>query len=188
MTRPEILTHPQIPPPLHGLAPRTVKGKKWWDQQRQIAYAKHDFHCHACGVPKSQARYRKILEAHESYKIDWAVGRVELEEIVALCHSCHNFIHRGLMEVLVEIGKMPKHKMSEILRHGDRILQEANLRKQPIPDVWAPWAEWVLVIDGVEFPGRFESEQEWLSYFEWLNRIGRKDTDQTLEAFRDGKH
>ena len=91
MTRPELLMHPQIPPPLHGLAPRVVMGRKWWDEQRRIAYAKHDDKCHCCGIHKSKAKYRKVLEAHEAYKIDWTAGRAELEEIVALCHSCHPF-------------------------------------------------------------------------------------------------
>lgn len=105
-TRPELLLHPTIPPPLHGLAPREVLGRSWWDVVRREAYEKYDDHCHACGTHISKALYHrtsspskfKSLEAHEAYNIDYDTCTVNLEEIVALCHCCHNYIqlHRTL--------------------------------------------------------------------------------------------
>jgi hypothetical protein len=186
MIRPEILLHPQIPPPLHGLAPRVVMGRKWWDKKRREAYDKYDQKCHCCGIHKTKAKYKKLLEGHEAYEIDWGFGRVQLEEIVALCHSCHNYIHRGLMEVLVSLGKMPEGKMQDILSHGSKIIQEAGLTPSSIPEEWASWSRWVLIIDGIEHPGRFSSEEEWHSYYQWLNTTGRKDSAAMLEAFHDG--
>lgn len=160
-------------------------GRKWWDEHRREAYAKHDQTCHACGIHKTKAKYKKLLEAHEAYKIDWLQGRVELEEIVALCHSCHNYIHRGLMEVMVSIGRMPEGKMLDILAHGERLV--ADLEPYVIPEVWAPWSAWHLVIDGAEYAGRFYTEEEWHSYYQWLNTTGRKDSKELLEAFRNGR-
>lgn len=72
---PGILTHPNIPKPLHGVTPRTIKGSGWWNKVRRAAYAVHDDHCHACGEHKSK-NPRGWLEAHEVYSIDYARGRV----------------------------------------------------------------------------------------------------------------
>src|SRR5678815_897106 len=74
--RPEILLQQQIPQPMHGVAPRTVLGDKWWNAERTAAYKSTAFHCLACGVHKSCAEYHKWLEAHEQYEIDYLLGRM----------------------------------------------------------------------------------------------------------------
>lgn len=125
--RPELLTHPNIPKPLHGLAPREILGREWWDQERRKAYAKHGHHCWACGIHKQDARYHRWLEAHESYDINYLAGRMEMTEIVALCHSCHNFIHTGRMTALWQRGLFDTRKATHILQHGFKILKTAGL-------------------------------------------------------------
>lgn len=122
-TRPELLLHPNVPKPLHGINPRTIMGKVWWDEQRQLAYTKHDYHCWACGIHKSIAKYRQWLEAHEVYAIDYATGRVEMVEVCALCHSCHNYIHSGRMQMLAIAEQFPADKYLDILAHGEATLK-----------------------------------------------------------------
>ena len=45
--KPEILIHPHIPKPLHGISPRSIMGKDWWDRERQRVYKSTNFHCAA---------------------------------------------------------------------------------------------------------------------------------------------
>lgn len=167
--RPEILLHPQIPKPLHGLNPRTLKGDRWWNEQRRAAYERSRYRCNACGVHKLVAKYHMWLEAHELYAIDYALGRMEMREIVALCHACHNYIHAGRMEALVRDGKMADERRREILDHGDAVLKKAGLKKpKPIDESTtrvAPWAKWHLVLDGKVYPTRFKDIGAWAQHY-----------------------
>lgn len=160
--RPELLLHQLIPPPLHGLAPRVIKGQVWWDKQRKAAAAKNNDKCWACNVHKTKAKRFKRLEGHEAYKIDSISGRCELDEIVSLCHYCHNYIHHGRLRVLIQNGTLPRYLYEEIIAHGDKII--AGLHK-PEQIIIGDWAKWYLVIDGVIYHGRFRSEQDWIDHY-----------------------
>lgn len=121
---PEILLHPNLPSPLHGLNPRTINGRSWWDKQRKAAYKLHDNHCHACGIHKSKARYRRWLEAHEMYDIDYKAQTMTFTHVVALCQSCHNYIHSGRLTHLWQAGQVSTVKALAILQHGNNLLTE----------------------------------------------------------------
>lgn len=129
--RPDLLLHPNIPKPLHGLNPRSLLGKEWWDEQRFRAYAEYNYRCWACGVPKAQASYHSWLEGHEYYRIDYPAGRAEMVEVVALCHACHNFIHNGRLISLYDKGEIEEEKICAILYHGFAVLKEAGLPPNP---------------------------------------------------------
>jgi len=125
---PKILTHPNIPKPLHGVNPRSVLGDLWWDHHRKEAYAKHDDRCWACGIHKKRADWHQWLEGHEFYDINYSAGTVELVEIVALCHSCHNFIHSGRLWALLEKGEISEFKWHVIMKRGIEICKHAGIR------------------------------------------------------------
>jgi hypothetical protein len=164
---PSILLHPTIPLPLHGLNPRTMKGKSWWDGVRQIAYATNDFRCWACNVHKSKAKYHRWLEAHEAYKIDYLKGRMELDLIVALCHSCHNFIHKGRLSILQDSGKITEEKFLDIITHGVSVLEEAGLSLlRPFDELeHVSWEDWRFVLDGEEFAPLFATQKDWEEHY-----------------------
>ena len=196
--RPQILTHPNIPKPLHGVAPRAIKGREWWDKTRQEAYKATNFRCAACGIHKNSAAWHPWLEAHEYYDVDYKNGVVRLIEIVALCHSCHNFIHSGRMTALWEKKEIESGKAKLILEHGFRQLRRIKAKPNPVaamlwcrikglPDPEAvlksagikpqvvepwrsvPWDEWYLDFEGRWHYSLFEDEEDWAAHYNQMN-------------------
>lgn len=168
----EILLHPNIPKPLHGVNPRSIKGQEWWDVVRQKAYASMDYHCHACGVHKSEAEYHNWLEAHEVFNIDYPSGRVEIESIVALCHACHNYIHDGRMIILVGKGEFDLEKYIHILRRGNEIIMrdwkhpfEPTLPIDREYKEVAEWSKWHLVLDDKKYFSPYRDYEAWEKHY-----------------------
>lgn len=189
---PKLLTHPNIPKPLHGINPRTIMGKERWDVLRQEVYASTNYHCAACGVHKSKAFYHKWLEAHEDYDIDYVRGIVTINKIVPLCHACHNFIHSGRLYMLFKSGEYSKKKCQHILQRGFTILAEHNLvgfigtyyiygkvfdidedeifarvLNYDFPSAFslAEWSDWRLVYEGKEYKPKFKNYDEWFDFY-----------------------
>lgn len=189
MIRPDLLLCPVIPPPLHGLSPRKILGQTWWDSVRQSVYGVNDHCCWACGVHKSEAFYKKYLEAHEVYDIDYTTHMMMLEEIVGLCHSCHNYIHVGFLLSKYRNDVVSKSYVTNVLNHGIRILSAAGLKPQAtqayhwltmyknydelaalkyIKDAklqgdkfrFESWDEWKIIIEGTEYKGKTVPEWE----------------------------
>lgn len=123
MPFPYLLLHPNIPKPLHGLAPRTILGAKWWNKTKAQAKVKFDFHCWACGVHQQEAKSKQWLESHECYSINYNTGRSEYSGTVALCHFCHNFIHDGRLLILYQKNQISEGYYLRILAHGNNILR-----------------------------------------------------------------
>lgn len=106
-------------------------GDEWWDEKRKEAYEAKGFRCWACGVPKKEAAFHPWLEGHERYAFDYKKGRMTFVEVVALCHSCHNFIHSGRLFMEFTAGRVTKEKMERIILHGFNVLKKAGLRPWP---------------------------------------------------------
>lgn len=179
--RPEILTHPNIPKPLHEVNPRNIMGKERWDIVRQEVYAANNYHCVACGVHKSKAKKHQWLEAHEFYSIDYEKGVVEIESLQPLCHYCHNFIHSGRLSMILGKEKS-KVEVIDILEYGFQVLALAELEAFPFTveladslgaDTFgvkpyknksksiAKWEDWRLIWDGKEYPPKYKTYVEW---------------------------
>lgn len=162
--RPELLTFPGIPLPMHGVSPRVVLGSAWWNRERRKAFESTDFHCLACGISKYEAQAREWLEGHEVYKIDYKKGRMTFKEVVPLCHYCHAYCHPGRLDQLLMLGHIHHAKYAKIIQHGDAILLQANLSRE-IPDtpayLMAPWGKWRLVIGRRRFKPKYASYDEY---------------------------
>ena len=172
--KPEILTHPNIPMPLHGINPRSIKGVAWWNKTRQEAYKRTEYHCVACGISKENAQRQKHLEAHEYFDIDYQTGRCEVISIEPLCHYCHNFIHSGRLSHIIGREKSLR-EAKEILQHGFDILDQYDLQVFPDTYIFAKnlrintygvtpyqlnvnpklkWEDFVLILDGIAYPAK----------------------------------
>ena len=66
---------------------RSILKPKDWDIVRRDAYARANGRCTICG------RYTKRLEAHEKWSYDEENALQKLEDVVALCHRCHEVKH-----------------------------------------------------------------------------------------------
>jgi hypothetical protein len=161
--RPAVLCHPNIPKPMHGLAPRNILGVNWWNKTRKQAYKSTDYHCIACGVHRDKAKNRQWLEGHELYDISYVTGRMKYIETIPLCHYCHSYIHSGRLQMLLRDGKIHQHKYVAIITHGDSVLAMNNIVKpEPYMGLCAVWQDWRLVLDGKEYPPIYKSYNDWL--------------------------
>lgn len=175
--RPEILMQPQLVKPLHNLAPRIIMGQAWWNRTRQVSYAKNNYHCYACGIHKANAKFKQWLEAHESYTIDVEKKQYKLEEIIALCHACHNYIHAGRLQAIFEKGEISEYKYRTIHEHGDTLLLINDLDKKKawwtdekiypklFPELDGTWNEWHLLFNGKKYFSRFENYESWAAFY-----------------------
>lgn len=164
-TRPELLRHPNIPKPLHGIAPRAIYGKEWWDEQRYKAYAVNNYCCWACGIHKTRTKYYGWLEAHETFKYNWKIGELVFTEIVALCHLCHAGIHSGRSWMMLEAGKITEQMYKDIMTNKKMVL--ARCTTPPIEEKHydVPWDQWVMVIDGKRYHSKFKDFREWAHHY-----------------------
>jgi hypothetical protein len=159
---PEYLLMPNIPKPLHGIAPRTIFGQEWWDKNRQETYKNANYKCEACGVDKKDALFHKWLEAHERYNINYEFGEMTFVGLVALCHACHNFIHSGRLSILLESNEISKDKYRIIIEHGNSILKKYKLNRPPPPTIIAKWSDWRMVYNNVRYGPSSENFDEWV--------------------------
>jgi hypothetical protein len=195
-TKPQILCHPNIPKPLHGVAPRAIMGEEWWDKTRKEVYKRYSFHCIACGVWKPDAKKHQWLEAHEFYNINYSTGVVQIMSIEPLCHYCHNFIHSGRLESLIDKGEITPDEGKEILAHGFAILKKHKLKCFPGTLTLAEkigaetfgvkayreepcgvsWKQWRLLWQNEFYHSKFKNYEEWEQFYSQ-----RKEPSMALE-------
>ena len=85
-----LLTMPNVPHDLHGLAPRTIMGRKLWDETRFACYAEHEDTCEICGQ-KLAGTIKSDLplhQCHECYEVDYEKQRCTFNRLCCLCTQC----------------------------------------------------------------------------------------------------
>lgn len=178
---PEILTQPLIPPPLHGVNPRTIMGRSAWDRLRREVYSRHGQRCAVCGVASREALLKRGLEAHEYFSVVPETKTMTLISIEPLCHACHRCCHPGLLEVLLHQNALSRDDALTIVSHGISILRRSSraipaalnvvvtklgirheLKTIPAPPLNG-WSGWKMVWDGKSYPSPYRNEAEWRS-------------------------
>ncbi len=82
---------------------RSILKPKQWDIVRKEAYARANGKCMICGRPV------KRLEAHERWSYNEQTCVQKLEDVIAICHSCHSVIHIGRTQLMGEEDKAIAH-------------------------------------------------------------------------------
>lgn len=184
--QPEVLSLPNIPKPLHGVNPRTIKGDIWWEEVRHIVIEDAMGRCLCCGVSKHNAMFKRRLECHEIYKTDYRRGICKYVKTIPLCYSCHAFIHSGFLWQRYESQQMHRNEIIMVMDHGLKILKDNNLQMFPgtatiafelqlpiakeikiytIPKFEVPWGDWRLIFGGKKYPPKFKNYVEWKRHY-----------------------
>lgn len=126
-----LLTMPNVPHPLHGLAPRTIMGSAAWKAYREQVYAEHDDVCEICGQKlcgKLKGDY-PLHHAHEVYDIDYEAKTCTFIRACCICPACHTgFIHSGRAITMYK-NHMPlwsKEVLLDGAEHGFELVHKWN--------------------------------------------------------------
>ncbi|KAA0686396.1 hypothetical protein [Enterococcus faecium] len=129
----KILTQPVVPYALHYQNPRGIMGKTKWNKLKKEYQNKANHHCMICKKYVSH-KPGDWLELHEKYDYDFDRLIQKLTGYVAICHSCHMYIHQGLLGIQVQTGQVSKETARKIVDKGDLLLEQFNLKKIEYPN------------------------------------------------------
>lgn len=124
-----LLTMPNVPHALHGLAPRIIMGATEWNKTRKACYAEHDNICEICGrLCGSKRGDQYMRQAHECYEIDYANKSCTFKRLCCICSSCHNVIHSGRAITMYKSHTplWTKQSMLDLAEHGFRLIYKWN--------------------------------------------------------------
>lgn len=127
----KILSMPNVPKPLHTLAPRTILGASTWERMRKRCYYNAGYKCEACGCEPEKGQ----LHAHELYEVDYDNCTSTFVRCVALCKKCHTEpgVHTGRAYTMYHQGNvlMPRPKLLEGVEHIFKLVYEYNTKCKP---------------------------------------------------------
>jgi hypothetical protein len=121
-----LIAMPNIPKPLHGVAPRTVLGTTTWNHMRKAAYFSANNTCEICGEKPEQLRRR---HGHEVYEIDYEKGTAKFVRVFCICSLDHlACIHTGRAITLYKQGNplYPKEFLLEGAEKAFKTIAEYN--------------------------------------------------------------
>lgn len=134
-----LLCMPNIPKPLHGLAPRIIEGQSKWNLMRTKCYMDADYQCQACGKYLGVGK----CQAHELYTIDWSQQISRFERCVCLCADCHTlFIHSGRALSMYKRGELPSDRMLKTAKKCFELIYQYNQLHDKELIVYGTFVDW----------------------------------------------
>lgn len=121
-----LIAMPNIPKPLHGVAPRTLLGATTWNHMRKRAYALAEDTCEICGSRPDNLRNR---HGHEVYEIDYKKGIAKFVRVFCICSLDHlACIHTGRAITLYKHGNplYPKEFLLDGAEKAFKTIYEYN--------------------------------------------------------------
>jgi hypothetical protein len=164
--RPEVLLMPNIPKPLHGVNPRTIMGKQWWDIKRNEAYASTNYHCISCGIHKFDDFNYGLprLDAHELYSFDYDNFSCCFLDIVPLCTICHDGIHTGRISSLFDKGLVSEEYCWFVYERKKQVC--GSYGEVDKIDYTDNWGKWRLEFNGKLYEPIYKTYDEWKAHYE----------------------
>lgn len=184
-----IIAMPNVPAPLHRVAPRTVLGDSTWTHMRKYCYYNADYKSQISGIDLDGSTNDLKCNAHELYSYDYIHGKAYFERAVCISPIEHNFIHSGRMLTMYKKGNplMPKSYLLKIVENGFKIIYDwnkAHPKERPLR-VYATLADFARVpslekemrelIDKYEIKFYQEDEDYSAKWGEWSLLIGKKE-------------
>lgn len=122
---------------------RSILSPAQWDIVRREAYSRAGGRCMICGAPA------KRLEAHEQWSYDEQNHIQKLENVVAVCKSCHEVIHIGRTQLTGGEERASEHFMKVngcTYAEYRKALGEANAahRRRNLVSEWKLDLSWLL--------------------------------------------
>lgn len=198
-----LLCMPNVPKPMHHLAPRTIEGQAKWNLMRTKCYMDADYTCQACGKYLGAGK----CQAHELYSINWTQQISRFERCVCLCRDCHNFIHSGRTITMYKKGEKgyTKEYLQKIAKHAFRLIKDYNdwrkdaLRSDEFYSIYGTLIEWLKDPElgkwiepmvnkyGIKFYGPFKAYEDIDHWGKWRLEYNGKSYEPKYKTVREWK-
>lgn len=140
------LCQPNIPHPLHGLAPRIIVGPTEWNRMRRECYEACERRCEICG----EACLPGKMDAHELYDFDYESKSATFVRLIGLCKTCHGGVIHSGRAITMYKQQMPLWTEDVLIRaaeHGFRLVSRWN-KQHPDDEplrMFATFLDWMKV-------------------------------------------
>ena len=121
---------------VHEVEPREIMRGCDWNRLKKAIQDRANHHCEICGryVSHSKTDHDWIV-AHEAYDIDKTNRLYKLIGVYGICKQCHDFIHLGRLNALLQAGHVTNEYYDEVIDRAEYLLSLVNMTKERNTDL-----------------------------------------------------